>query len=147
MFLEFPNLVNRGLMELLHGMSRAAFLFAAVHWRLMETSTATAKKIYDEVKFFDNILERARAAWSDWDGPDRAGGGPDRTGKRPGREAVQTRCRPAEPRPKRPHTWQNMTYVKHLVHIRQHELYDGEQLLDVTWIYCCRRWVEKCHKK
>ena len=52
MFLKFPNLVNRGLMELLHGMSRAAFLFAAVHWRLMETSTAAAKKIYAEVKFF-----------------------------------------------------------------------------------------------
>lgn len=60
MFLKFPNLVNRGLMELLHGMSRAAFLFAAVHWRLMETSTAAAKKIYAEVKFFDNFLEWAR---------------------------------------------------------------------------------------
>ena len=52
------NLVNLEPRELLHEISRAAFLFAAVHWRLMETSTAGTKKIHAEGIFFDTIFQR-----------------------------------------------------------------------------------------
>lgn len=64
-FLEFQKLrislailVNLEPRELLHEISRAAFLFAAVHWRLMETSTAGTKKIHAEGIFFHTIFQR-----------------------------------------------------------------------------------------